>query len=186
VERLDVAPVRTFLNLGADIETLIADGFSALELAKLNFKIGQEGRLRNGWTKKGLDEKVFLLLIKALRARGLHSNADQALSEVREFSSKLYESGDSADSEKFEDSEEFEDSEDAEELEQPGQPDEPGGPEEREEREEPGEPQKHEKGENHEGREELGEPEVTVSKGVSPNSLQMTLNYLMGREASLF
>jgi hypothetical protein len=83
VHRDELELMQLFLDAGANIEAPIADGRSALELAIENLQKALR-RSHEGCDYE-MEEKVFRMLIEALKSRGLHRIADQAILEVRQY-----------------------------------------------------------------------------------------------------
>jgi hypothetical protein len=79
VELDELELMQLFLDAGANIEAQIADGQSALELAIGNLQKAPR-KSRYGIDRR--EEAAFRMLIEALKSRGLHSIADQAVVEV--------------------------------------------------------------------------------------------------------
>lgn len=80
---------RMLLDAGADVESPVQDGLSALEVAKANLQKSEDNEDFKHYNTRGEYEILFNMILAALRERGLHHISDQASSEVARYHSKL-------------------------------------------------------------------------------------------------
>jgi hypothetical protein len=84
VERDELELMQLFLDAGANIEAPIADDRSALELAIETLQKAPKRLFREVGNYRR-EEEAFRMLMEALKSRGLHIIADQAILEVRQY-----------------------------------------------------------------------------------------------------